>query len=443
MGSLQQTPLAESLLTIIPLIYLAMTWARQKWLTHTVYAVSTGLVIVFIGILRFSYGINVYGGMLLTPLVLLQAREQRQRYRRFTGPLAVITLAVMFAISYPSSFVFQLLWLAIVLYICIRAINIYKEAYRLSQQHVKELDEAHRELQQTYTALQEASVHSVRYAALTERTRLARDMHDGLGHQLTSLIVQLQALEIMLPGDPQRAAETVPAMLSVARQAIAEVRQAAREWSENEDEHRLGLAALKSLVSQSAAHSSLALEFQQDDDLSDWPVEVSVALYRILQEALTNIMRHAEATTVTIQVQERDQQVVVTISDNGRYTANMEISPGFGLKGIKERSQALGGSCTLVYQSSTSAQALAQAMHAGKELAPLPDQTYRLLEPLTERELEVLQQMAFGQRNHEIASYLRVSEGTVKTHVHRILQKFGVEDRTQAVVIAIRQHIVQ
>jgi DNA-binding NarL/FixJ family response regulator len=96
-----------------------------------------------------------------------------------------------------------------------------------------------------------------------------------------------------------------------------------------------------------------------------------------------------------------------------------------------------------VYQSSTSAQALALAMHAGKELAPLPDQTYKLLEPLTERELEVLQQMAFGRRNHEIASYLRVSEGTVKTHVHRILQKFGVEDRTQAVVIAIRQHIVQ
>jgi DNA-binding NarL/FixJ family response regulator len=61
---------------------------------------------------------------------------------------------------------------------------------------------------------------------------------------------------------------------------------------------------------------------------------------------------------------------------------------------------------------------------------------------LTEREQDVLQQMAYGRRNSEIASLLTVSEGTVKTHVHRILQKFGVEDRTQAVVIAIRQHIV-
>jgi DNA-binding NarL/FixJ family response regulator len=51
--------------------------------------------------------------------------------------------------------------------------------------------------------------------------------------------------------------------------------------------------------------------------------------------------------------------------------------------------------------------------------------------------------MAYGRRNSEIAELLSVSEGTVKTHVHRILQKFGVDDRTQAVVMAIRQHIVR
>lgn len=120
---------------------------------------------------------------------------------------------------------------------------------------------------------------------------------------------------------------------------------------------------------------------------------------------------------------------------------------GFVLKDAETRVLLEGIRATyqgaVMYQSSMSAQALAQAMHAEKEIAPLPDQTYMLLEPLTERELEVLQQMAFGRRNQEIASYLCVSEGTVKTHVHRILQKFGVEDRTQAVVIAIRQHIVQ
>jgi signal transduction histidine kinase len=342
--SLQQTPLTWSLLVIILLTYLVMIWVRQSWWSRTKYVLSTCLVIALIGILRLLYGIDIYGGTLLIPLVLLLAREQQQGYRRFTMLLAAMTMVVMFAISYPALFAFQLLWEAIILYVCIRAINSLKEAYRLSQLHLQELNEAHRELQQMHEALQEAGVHSMRYAALAERTRLARDMHDGLGHQLTSLIVQLQALEIMLPGDPVQAANAVPGMLEAARQAMAEVRQAVGAW--REDESGLGLAALKGLVSQSVANAHLALEFQQDDDLSDWSVEASVTLYRILQEALTNIMRHAEATTASIQVQERNQQVILTVSDNGRYTENRPLTPGFGIRGIMERSQALGGSCT-------------------------------------------------------------------------------------------------
>ncbi len=66
-----------------------------------------------------------------------------------------------------------------------------------------------------------------------------------------------------------------------------------------------------------------------------------------------------------------------------------------------------------------------------------------LVDSFTERELEVLQQMAYGLRNEEIANQLHIGESTVKTHVHRILQKFGVQDRTQAVVYAIRNRIVQ
>src|SRR6266566_1504889 len=343
--SLRQTPLAWSALAAILLIYLVMIWVRQLWWTRTKYALFVCLLLALTLILYLFNGRGIFDASLLVPLVMLLAREQQQHYRHYTTMLAAMTIAVMFAVSYTSPFVWPLLPAVITLYFGIRAINIYKEAYRLGQLHLQELNEAHQELQQTHEALQEASVHSMRYAALAERTRLARDMHDGLGHQLTSLIVQLQALEIMLPGEPMRAANAVPAMLEVARKAMAEVRLAVSAWSE--DERGLGLVALQGLVSQCAAHAHLTLAFQQDDDLTDWSVEVSVALYRVLQEALTNIMRHAEATSATIQVQERDQRVILTVADNGRYTANMELSPGFGLKGIMERCQSLGGSCTL------------------------------------------------------------------------------------------------
>ncbi|KEO83848.1 response regulator [Tumebacillus flagellatus] len=114
-----------------------------------------------------------------------------------------------------------------------------------------------------------------------------------------------------------------------------------------------------------------------------------------------------------------------------------------------------------IYRTATAAQALGQMLASSQSSAP-PAQTetasrkteptppagqiasnFQLLEPLTERELDVLQQMAYGLRNDAIAQKLTISEGTVKTHVHRILQKFGVDDRTQAVVVALRNRLVQ
>lgn len=79
----------------------------------------------------------------------------------------------------------------------------------------------------------------------------------------------------------------------------------------------------------------------------------------------------------------------------------------------------------------------------GERLRGVQGEVPELLQPFTARELEVLQQMAYGLRNEEIAAKLFVSESTVKTHVHRILQKFDVQDRTQAVVYAIRSGMVE
>lgn len=95
-----------------------------------------------------------------------------------------------------------------------------------------------------------------------------------------------------------------------------------------------------------------------------------------------------------------------------------------------------------IYRSTNASKALAQVMttvaSSGKRDADL-----QLTEPLTDREIEVLQLMAYGLKNVDIARRLHLSEGTVKTHVHRILQKLDVDDRTQAVVTAIRCSLVK
>lgn len=90
-----------------------------------------------------------------------------------------------------------------------------------------------------------------------------------------------------------------------------------------------------------------------------------------------------------------------------------------------------------IYRTSAAARLITEALNQPRPPATLPGSP-DLPEPLTDRELEVLQEMAYGLKNEDIASSLHISESTVKTHVHRILQKIGAEDRTQAVVLAIR-----
>lgn len=99
-----------------------------------------------------------------------------------------------------------------------------------------------------------------------------------------------------------------------------------------------------------------------------------------------------------------------------------------------------------IYQSSTASKAKAEAMKGGdpQESVNMESEVDdKIHESLTEKELEVLQWMAYGLRNADIAQRLYVSEGTVKTHVHRILGKLGAADRTQAVVLAIRNKMVK
>ncbi|MFJ7979687.1 response regulator [Lysinibacillus xylanilyticus] len=95
-----------------------------------------------------------------------------------------------------------------------------------------------------------------------------------------------------------------------------------------------------------------------------------------------------------------------------------------------------------IFRTSIAAKVMAKAIKTADEDFETNRAKIELFEMFTDRELEVLQQMAYGLKNEEISNVLHISESTVKTHVHRILQKIGAEDRTQAVVYAIRNRIV-
>lgn len=156
-----------------------------------------------------------------------------------------------------------------------------------------------------------------------------------------------------------------------------------------------------------------------------------------------------EATRIIIQSLPNTKIILLTTFDVQEYVFDgmRAGAAGYLLKDTETQTllngiRSIYNGSTL-YDSTTAKRALEQLVNlsANIETGQLPISP--LIEDLTDREIEILQHMAYGKRNKRIANELCISEGTVKTHVHNIIQKLGVEDRTQAVVLAIRIQLVK
>ena len=320
--------------SIFVAIYLWMLNAPKYRWNEIKYLLFFSVLVILSCIVHFFY--PGYPNFVLLPLLIFLAAAE-PKWARTTTVLSAITGIILILFISSSMFPYQEILMITGIYVSIRSTSKLKEAYQKNQKQLKELDEAHAELQET-------TLLSMRYAAFAERTKLAREIHDGLGHQMTSLIIQLQALKIMLKKNPSAAHDSVDDLLKVARKGMEEIRTAVREWTS--DEKDLGLTSLKGLISQVQANSLLQIEFIHSEKISEWTMEESTILYRILQESLTNILRHSHADSVIVSVTEIDGVVKLSVADNGIFTGDKELEFGFGLNGMIKRCESVGGSCS-------------------------------------------------------------------------------------------------
>ncbi|WP_173927862.1 sensor histidine kinase [Bacillus thuringiensis] len=323
-------------------IYFFMIWSPKNWWNVSKYTFICILLIGTTIMLRFL-GIGFGLDLLLWPLVCLLASAPK-KFIQMTSLQAICTIIVVLELSWTSTFPYSTLLALGGVYVGIRGRSLLREAYQINQEQLIKLEKMHEELKNAHIELQKATLQSMRYAALTERTRIAREIHDGLGHQMTSLIVQLQALEFMLPNDPQTAAKTVNQLLEIARTGMNEVRMTVREWAS--DEKGLGIIALRGFISQAAANSKIQFHFKEEGDFSEWDEEISIAIFRILQESITNVIRHSGASEVDMYIKEKRNEISLIVSDNGRFIDKGSFKNGFGVKGMIERCHSVGGNCT-------------------------------------------------------------------------------------------------
>jgi signal transduction histidine kinase len=186
------------------------------------------------------------------------------------------------------------------------------------------------------------SLRRVVEAQELERRRLARELHDETGQALTSILLGLKALEERIDDPSSRAAtaelrELVVSTLQDVRRLAVELRPSAL------DDFGL-VAALERLTASFSEQTGIAVDFQTALADERLPEEVETALYRIVQESLTNVVKHARARRVSILLARKNSAVKAVVEDDGQgFDPAEQADDGFGLVGMRERLALLGG----------------------------------------------------------------------------------------------------
>jgi two-component system sensor histidine kinase DesK len=217
-------------------------------------------------------------------------------------------------------------------------------------------------LQRSNTALENARHELARLAVADERSRIARDLHDTLGHSLSLITLKSELAGRLLPDDPARARSEIADVERVARDAMTAVRETIGGFRQPT------LSAELSGVTDALRTAGIDVRFETDE-LPLAPVADALIAWTV-REGVTNVMRHSGATRCTIRIGQTGSEVFAEIVDDGRGTATSDASdrdvdrvaadgsgPGFGLRGLAERVASLGG-----------------VLDAG----PLPDRGFRL-----------------------------------------------------------------
>jgi len=209
--------------------------------------------------------------------------------------------------------------------------------------NVSDIKETEAALRASREQLSELSFH-LEAAKEEERERIARDIHDDLGSILVRLKIEASLLAGKLPTDPPLLRDKALSIEGLLDQAMATASRVARELRPGILKE-FGLpAAIESLVEDFSQSCGVNCRVQCDDDL-DPDADTSLALFRIVQETLTNVAKHAHASLVVVRLRREKGSIALELRDNGRgiSEADMAKPKSFGLRGIRERVHSLAG----------------------------------------------------------------------------------------------------
>lgn len=295
-----------------------------------------------------------------------------------------------------------------------------------------------RDYQQLSTSIEqlaEGYEQQLQAAIEQERNRIAQNIHDSIAQQFADVLYKLEFIQRILDKQPDVAKREISRLSDIIKESLHELRYTISALIPPKLE-QLGFETALQLLLDEYRRTEPTLQIVYEGEASALlPPSLEAPIYRFIQEALHNIRKHAQATRATVRIRVLAGILLIEISDNGRgfdlsqVMSKQAAGTGYsiGLRIMRNHIQQAGGSWEI-----QSKQGVGTTVKARFQLATHPA-------TLTNREREVLRLMAEGLTNRAIAEKLSVSTETIKSHVHHIMQKMHVNDRTQAAVLAARQ----
>jgi signal transduction histidine kinase len=259
-------------------------------------------------------------------------------------PRLVVYVALVISVALPIGFIYDQWNSALINGITIAVMVLFVAIFaqmRLNEQHARERAENLMiELEQANIQLADYATQAEELAMTQERNRLAREIHDNLGHYLTIVNVQIEAAKVIIDTEPSRALDAMNKAQDLALKGLTRVRESVAALRESPISNRPLHEAIASLVKETQS-TGIVTEFKVSGVPQLLESKTALALYRAAQEGLTNVRKHARASRVDVLLDFQPSEVRLEVKDNG--VGVEETSRGFGLLGIRERMRSLGG----------------------------------------------------------------------------------------------------
>jgi signal transduction histidine kinase len=339
--------IAGTFLNIPPVMYPRFILASLIFIVNTQLRISFGRHVFFLAsilgdVLIFYYMYLSFPGYtyLLLALTLADIMLKVKNEAYILSTIVIISYIYTVTVDNPIKVSFILIMFILIVFLLLLHLRRELSLKTNVEELYEQLRRSNYELEAARSRLFDYSKQIEKITKLEERNRISRELHDSIGHNLTGILMQVDAAKQIIEIDKEKGLEILVAAYKNINSSIEVVRQTVRDIRPSE--YQTHKTSIMELINRFSRDTGVNVEYKTSGVPYELFPSVEMVLYRNIQEALTNALRHGGATKVLVHIIYKQECIEAVISNNGKNCSG--IKKGLGLSGMEERLEIIGGS---------------------------------------------------------------------------------------------------